>query len=231
MLISRPSYSLKELLQYFLKLGYSGFGGPVALVGYMHRDLVESRKWITEKEYREGLTLAQLAPGPLAAQLSIYLGFVHYRYLGATLAGLFFVLPSFIMVVVLGIFYKLYNGISLIQSVFYGVGGAVAGIIIISSYKLAVKSISKFNLSSFMEKWMLWSFYIIALAITFFTRNEVLLLFVATGLLYMFIKAPPDWSKKILAGHSYYSAAQVFGIMINILNNLLYTPTDGAKGF
>ena len=95
-------YSLKKLIYYFLKLGAIGFGGPVALVGYMHRDLVEKRQWITEEEYREGLALAQLAPGPLAAQLGIYIGFVHYGLAGATLCGLAFVLPSFIMVVMLG---------------------------------------------------------------------------------------------------------------------------------
>src|SRR5678809_1031066 len=102
----KPSYSLAALTKYFLSLGTTGFGGPVALVGYMHRDLVENRKWISEEDYKEGLTLAQLAPGPLAAQLGIYLGFVHYRYIGATLVGLAFVLPSFLMVVLLGIFYK-----------------------------------------------------------------------------------------------------------------------------
>src|SRR6267378_5020296 len=102
-------YSLKDLLLYFLKLGTWGFGGPVALVGYMHRDLVENKKWISEDEYKEGLALSQLAPGPLAAQLGIYLGFVHYGVLGATLAGLAFVLPSFIMVVVLGWLYTLYG--------------------------------------------------------------------------------------------------------------------------
>src|SRR5450432_3710254 len=99
------TYSVGDLTKYFFKLGYSGFGGPVALVAYMHRDLVEKRKWISDEEYKQGLALAQLAPGPLAAQLCIYLGFVHYRLIGATLAGLAFILPSFIMVVLLGIAY------------------------------------------------------------------------------------------------------------------------------
>src|ERR1700676_4150661 len=107
----QPVYSLQQLTGYFFKLGYSGFGGPVALVGYMHRDLVEKRKWISEEEYKEGLALAQLAPGPLAAQLGIYLGFVHYSILGATLTGIAFILPSFIMVVCLGIVYKLFGGL------------------------------------------------------------------------------------------------------------------------
>src|SRR5207302_8472760 len=95
--MSAPNYSLWQLVQYMTKLGTIGFGGPVALVGYMHRDLVEQRKWISEADYKEGLTLAQLMPGPLAAQLAIYLGYVHFGNLGATLAGIAFVLPSFLM--------------------------------------------------------------------------------------------------------------------------------------
>src|SRR5687767_4613092 len=91
-----PTYSLRQLTAYFLKLGTIGFGGPVALVEYMHRDLVERRGWIGEGDYRDGLALAQLSPGPLAAQLGIYLGFVHYGVLGATAAGVAFVLPSFV---------------------------------------------------------------------------------------------------------------------------------------
>src|SRR3954469_18325020 len=105
----KREYSLNDLVGYFLKLGTFGFGGPPALVGYMHRDLVEQRKWISEEEYREGLALAQLAPRPLAAQLGIYLGFVHYGIIGATLCALAFVVPSFIMVVLIGIAYKLYG--------------------------------------------------------------------------------------------------------------------------
>lgn len=103
---------------YFLKLGTIGFGGPVALVGYMHKDLVENRQWISEVEYKEGLALAQLAPGPWAAKLGIYLGFVNYRFLGATLAGFAFVLPSFIRVVLLGMIYKVYGGLSWIKNSF-----------------------------------------------------------------------------------------------------------------
>ena len=97
-----PIYTLKELIIYFLKLGTTGFGGPVALVNYMHRDLVENKKWIDDSDFKEGLALSQLAPGPLAAQLGIYIGFVHFGIWGATLSGLAFVLPSFIMVVLLG---------------------------------------------------------------------------------------------------------------------------------
>jgi len=196
---TKPTYSLSALIKYFLKLGSTGFGGPVALIGYMHKDLVETKKWISEDEYKQGLALAQLAPGPLAAQLGIYLGFVHYRIIGATLAGLAFVLPSFIMVVLLGIAYKLFGGLPWINAVFYGVGAAVIGIIIMSSYKLTVKSIGKFNLQSFKANWLLWLFYIVAATITFITENENILLFLSAGLLYMFIKAPPKFSTNKLA--------------------------------
>lgn len=202
--INKPKavYTLRQLVFYFLKLGYSGFGGPVALVGYMHRDLVEKNKWITEEEYKEGLALAQLAPGPLAAQLGIYLGFVHYGVLGATLAGLAFVLPSFIMVVVIGVAYKMFGGLPWMQAVFYGVGAAVIGIIGMSAYKLTTKSVSKFSLGAMKEKWLLWLFYIAAVIITVLTQNEEVLLFVGAGLLYMIIKAPPAWMKKGTAANS-----------------------------
>jgi chromate transporter len=186
-------YTLQQLVLYFLKLGTTGFGGPVALVGYMHKDLVEKRGWISEEEYKQGLALAQLAPGPLAAQLAIYLGFVHHKILGATLAGIAFVIPSFVMVVLLGMAYKLYGGLVWMQAVFYGVGAAVIGIIANSSYKLTTKSIGKFNLASFKQNWLLWLFYIAAAIITYVTQHEQVLLFVGAGLIYMFVKAPPKW--------------------------------------
>ena len=189
----QPTYTLRQLVLYFLKLGYSGFGGPVALDGYMHRDLVENRKWILEAEYKEGLALAQLAPGPLAAQLGIYLGFVHYRVIGATLCGLAFVVPSFIMVVLIGIAYKLFGGLPWMQAVFYGVGAAVIGIIAISSYKLTIKSVSKLNLAAIKENWLLWLFYLVAAIVTSITQSENVLLFVAAGLIYMLVKAPPKF--------------------------------------
>ena len=194
--VSSQAYTLNQLIQYFFKLGYSGFGGPVALVGYMHRHLVEERKWISEEEYKDGLALAQLAPGPLAAQLGIYLGYVHYKVLGATLCGLAFVLPSFVMVVIIGIAYKMFGGLPWMQAVFYGVGAAVVGIIIISSYKLTEKSISKFNAKAITKNWLLWLFFIVAAVVTIITQQEDVLIFVAAGLIYMFLKAPPNWIKK-----------------------------------
>ncbi len=93
------------LVRYFLYLGSLGFGGPVALIGYMQRDLVERRGWFSKDDYMKGLALSQLAPGPLAAQLAICLGYVHGRVVGATLIGLAFILPSFLMTLALGALY------------------------------------------------------------------------------------------------------------------------------
>jgi chromate transporter len=193
---TKPVYSLADITKYFLKLGTWGFGGPVALVGYMQRDLVETKGWLSEEEYKEGLALAQLAPGPLAAQLGIYIGFVHYGLIGATLTGLAFVIPSFIMVVLLGMAYQLYGGLDWMQAVFYGVGAAVIGIIAMSAYKLTIKSISKFEPVAMKSKWLLWLFYIAGIVVTVITQREEIALFVACGLLYMLIKAPPQWVKK-----------------------------------
>ncbi|MBA3346839.1 MAG: chromate efflux transporter, partial [Gemmatimonadales bacterium] len=148
-----PQYTLVQLILYFLKLGAVGFGGPVALVEYMRRDLVERRRWISEGDYMDGLALSQLAPGPLAAQLAMYLGFVHYRITGATAAGIAFVLPSFLMVIGLGWAYLRYGGLPWMQAVFYAVGAAVIGIIGHSAYKLTQKSIGR--------AWLLWAIYLV----------------------------------------------------------------------
>lgn len=182
---NKPNYSLKDLIIYFLKLGTWGFGGPVALVGYMHRDLVDEKKWITEDDYKEGLALSQLAPGPLAAQLAIYLGYVHYRILGATLAGIAFVIPSFIMVIGIGYAYVSYGGLPWMQAIFYGVGSAVVGIIAIGSYKLTTKSIGKDKL--------LWAIFIVLAITTFITEQEILWLILLGGFAVWFAKAPPKW--------------------------------------
>ncbi|HEU5165301.1 MAG TPA: chromate transporter [Chitinophagaceae bacterium] len=183
------SYSLRDLILYFLKLGSIGFGGPVALVGYMHRDLVEKRKWITDEDYKEGLALSQLAPGPLAAQLSIYLGYVHYRIIGATLAGIAFVLPSFLMVLGLGYAYVKAGGLPWMQAVFYGIGAAVIGIIAISSYKLTRKSLGK--------DWLLWIIFFVLAIATFITGKEILWLILAAGIIVWFYKSPPKLNKSL----------------------------------
>ncbi len=182
----KPTYSLWQLVMYALRLGTLGFGGPVALVGFMYRDLVEQRKWISEADYKEGLTLAQLMPGPLAAQLAIYLGYVHYRIMGATVVGIAFVLPSFLMVVALGAAYVAYGGLTWMQAVFYGVGASVIGIIAISAYKLTTKSIGKDKL--------LWAIYVCAAAVTIVTESEIVWLFLISGVLVWLVKAPPkNW--------------------------------------
>jgi chromate transporter len=178
-------YTLRQLVLYALRLGTLGFGGPVALIGYMYRDLVEQRKWISDADYKDGLALSQLAPGPLAAQLAIYLGYVDYGVLGATLVGVAFVLPSFLMVLALGWAYTVYGGLAWMQSVFYGVGASVIGIIAVSAYRLTAKTIGKDAL--------LWSIYGVVAAITIITESEMVAVFLAAGIITWLVKSPPSF--------------------------------------
>jgi chromate transporter len=185
-LMTRPTTA--ELLQYFLYLGSLGFGGPVALVGYMQRDLVEQRKWFTTEEYMKCLALAQLAPGPLAAQLAICLGYVHSRVRGATLVALAFILPSFVMTVAISWLYVRYGGLSWMQAAFYGVGATVIGIIAIAAYKLAKLTMAKDRL-----QWLIFAVMAVATA---WTESESVPLFILSGLVSMVILAPPAWLKR-----------------------------------
>ena len=178
--MEKVEYSLYQLVLYFLKLGATGFGGPVALAGYMHKDLIEDRKWITDEDYKEGITLAQLMPGPMATQLAIYLGYVDYKFIGATLVGFAFVLPSFIMVVALGAVYVYFNGLPWMQSLFYGVSAAVIGIIAISSYRLTNKTIGKDKL--------LWFIFLALAVATFITKSENIYLILGSGVLTLLVK-------------------------------------------
>lgn len=184
-------YSFRKLLLYFLKLGTVGFGGPIALAGHMENDLVEERGWLTKEQYMRGLALSQLAPGPLAAQLAMYIGYVKAGFLGTTLVGGVFVLPSFVMVVLLGWIYVLYGGLSWMQAVFYGIGAAVIGIIIKSAYKLAKVTLKKQPL--------LWGIFGVMCLVTAVTEQEIVLLFVLGGVVALVVLAPPGFLRKRLA--------------------------------
>jgi len=138
---TRPT--LRALLLYFLRLGALGFGGPIALVGYMQRDLVEERKWVSKEDYFEGLAFSQLCPGPLAAQLAKYIGWLHGGTLGATLTGVAFILPSFLMVLGLASLYVHFGQLAWIQGMFYGIGAAVSAIIVRTAWKLIQKTLAK----------------------------------------------------------------------------------------
>src|SRR5436309_13258879 len=126
---STASYTLRDLLLYFLRLGTLGFGGPIALAGHMQKDLVEERRWVSKQDYLEGLAFSQLSPGPLAAQLAMYLGWVRAGALGASLVGIAFTLPSFVMVLLLAALYVHFGNLPWTQGMFYGIGAAVIAII------------------------------------------------------------------------------------------------------
>ncbi|MCA1811664.1 MAG: chromate efflux transporter [Halobacteriales archaeon] len=186
---------MRNLTRYFLKIGATGFGGPVALVGFMHRDLVEGRKWFSEDEFQLSVTLAQIMPGPLAAQLAIALGYFRYRTLGATLAGLAFVGPSFFMVVALSILYVAYHGLWWVQALFYGIGSIVIAIIAVAAIRLAKGNNKKDPL--------LWTIFAALLALTVGFQAELALAFILAGLAVILLRAPPRWLKREAAAPAF----------------------------
>jgi chromate transporter len=231
--MEKVEYSLWQLVLYFLKLGATGFGGPVALAGYMHKDLVDSRKWFTDEDYKEGITLAQLMPGPMATQLAIYLGYIDYKFIGATLVGVAFVLPSFIMVVLLGMAYVYFDGLPWMQSLFYGVSAAVIGIIAISSYRLTNKTIGKDKL--------LWFIFIVLAATTFFTKNENVYVILGAGVLTILVQyfkhrkknstTIQSWMFPFLNSNVLLQAATVSTVDNQLLKIFLFFAKAGAFVF
>jgi chromate transporter len=174
--------SLAQFVGYFLRLGAIGFGGPIALAGYMQRDLVEQRRWISRENYLEGLALAQLAPGPLAAQLAIYLGYCRAGAFGATLVGFAFIAPSFLMVIGLAAAYVRFGGLPWMQAVFYGIGAAVIAIIAKSAVKLALLTLRSDKL--------LWTIFAAMAVSTAYTEREIVWLLFLAGVVTLLIKSP-----------------------------------------
>ena len=180
---TRERPSLGALARYFLGLGTWGFGGPVVLVERMRRDLQEKRGWFSPGEYSEGIALAQLAPGPLAAQLAIYLGWLRGGFAGATLVGVAFIAPSFLMVMALSVAYVRFGGIGWMQGAFYGVGAAVIAIIAFSAWRLVRKTVGGDPL--------LWGVVAVNAVITMVTERELISVIVASGLVVLCVRKWP----------------------------------------
>jgi chromate transporter len=175
--------SFPRFVGYFLWLGTVGFGGPIALAGHMQQDLVDERGWVSKQDYVEGLALAQLAPGPLAAQLAIYLGYIRAGILGATAVGVAFILPSFLMVLALSAAYVRFGGLAWMQGMFYGIGAAVIGIITRSAFKLTKLTLGKDKL--------LWGIFVVLAVSTAWTSKEIIWLFLLGGVVAVLLKALP----------------------------------------
>lgn len=209
-----PSCSLSDLVRYFLWLGTIGFGGPIALVGLMQRDLVEERRWFTAEEYREGLALAQLAPGPLAAQLAIYFGWARGGSVGAALIGLAFVLPSFVMVLALAIGYIRYGGIAWMQGAFYGIGAAVIAIIARSAFKLTRLTLG--------HDAFLWGLFGIAALVTAWTESEIVWVFLGAGFLAVLVRSPQRWKRSTVLGFMLVPPSLLTGLSIPATGETLW---------
>ena len=175
-----PKGTLLQLVLYFLRLGALGFGGPIALAARMQKNLVEELAWISREDYLEGLAFSQLSPGPLAAQLAMYLGWVRYGNWGATLAGTFFILPSFLMVLGIAALYLRSGGLSSIQSIFYGVSAAVVAILARSAYKLIRTTLK--------TDYLLWGLFAISAIATAWTKSEIIWLFLLCGCVALIFK-------------------------------------------
>jgi chromate transporter len=205
--------TLGEFLLYFFRLGALGFGGPIALAGYMQRDLVEKRRWISKQDYVEGLALAQLAPGPLAAQLAMYLGWVRAGIPGATLVAIAFILPSFLMVLGLAALYLEFRGLDWMRGAFYGVGAAVIAIITRSAYKLVRLTAAK--------DWLLWGLFVINAAVTAWTEAEIVWVFLLSGVVALLVRAPPGFGPR--------AAALSLAAWPEFLTTGLQGPADGSR--
>ncbi|HEY6184999.1 MAG TPA: chromate efflux transporter [Terriglobales bacterium] len=182
-LADTASFLLRDLLVYFLRLGTFGFGGSIALAAYMQKDLVEERRWVSKSDYLEGLAFAQLSPGPLAAQLAMYIGWLRAGAMGTTLVGIAFILPSFLMALALAAVYLHFGSLPCIQAMFYGIGAAVIAIIARSAIKLVRTTVGK--------DWLLWTIFAALAVTTAWTQSEIVWLFILCGLVAMLIKAPP----------------------------------------
>lgn len=181
---------MRVFLGYFLGLGTWGFGGPIATVGYMQRDLVERRNWLSRQDFLDGVALGQAMPGPLAAQVVMWLGFLRARSWGALVAAVAFIVPSFALVLAVAIAYSRYQGSSLVQALFYGIAPAVMAIIAIAAYKLARMTNR--------HDWRLWTISILLTVATAWTGTEIALLFLASGLVMILVEAPPGWLRRRL---------------------------------
>jgi len=190
--------SLGAFVAYFLRLGTVGFGGPIALAGAMQRELVEERRWVTKDEYVKGLALAQLAPGPLAAQLAIYLGWARAGVFGATLVAGAFVLPSFLMVLAISAAYVRFGGLPWMQSAFYGIGAAVIAIILRSAYKLVRLTLGR--------DWLTWTIFIANAIATAALEAEVVSLILGCGLAALLIRTRTPAAALALAPPAFFSA-------------------------
>ena len=186
-----PRLSLTQIAGYFVRLGTFGFGGPIALAGYMQRDLVERRHWFTQEEYLQGLSVSQTLPGPLAAQLAMWLGYVRRGFWGACAAAVPFILPPFIIVSSVAALYVAFRGTTIIQALFYGIGPAVIALILRGAWKLVRVTVR--------DERRLWAIFAVVALVTLLARSEVAVLFILAGLVGVAIYAPPGWLRRAKA--------------------------------
>src|SRR5258708_17635486 len=165
---------IRELVPYFLRLGVLGFGGPVALVGQMERELVGERGWLSQEQMREAIDLCQSLPGPRAIQVGIYISYLRGGFWGAWAGGWAFIFPNFVIVAALGALYVFLGDLQPVTAIFYGVSPAVIALILHSCYRLAKLG---------MEDPVQWAIAAVCLVVTVILKAEVALLFIGAGII------------------------------------------------
>jgi len=223
----RSSRSLRNISLYFVKLGSTGFGGPVALVSAMQRDLVENTNWFTQEEFQKGIILSKMAPGPLAAQMAFYFGWLERRWLGALLTGVCFVLPSFLIVVILSILYLRYGMLPGIRGALLGVTPMALAIVILGARKLAVGNLKR--------DWALWFIAAVNAVFTLVLHQESVGVLLISGTLFLAIKEWKTWSRssKLNSVFPLYLLKGLHGeaSLDQIANMFLYFLKSGALVF
>jgi chromate transporter len=210
---ARGEVRIRDLALYFVRLGTFGFGGPIALAGYMHRDLVERRGWYTEDEYRQGLAVSQTLPGPLAAQLAMWLGYLRCGFWGSLVAAVAFILPPFVIVSAVAAVYVTLSGTTAIQALFYGIGPTVIALILRGAWKLVGVTVK--------NERRIWLIFAVVAIVTFFARSEVAILFVISGLIGVVLYAPPDWLRRLAAAPVVLPSALGFSVLGTVDPNVL----------
>ncbi len=166
--------SFSQAFIYWLKLGFISFGGPAGQIAIMHQDLVEKRRWISEKRFLHALNYCMVLPGPEAQQLATYIGWLMHRTWGGLVAGILFVLPSFFILVALAWIYMAFGELPAVAGVLYGIKPAVVAIVLFAAYRIGVRA---------LKNQVMWGIAALAFVAIFIFNLPFPLIVIAAGLI------------------------------------------------
>lgn len=218
--------TLAQAFLYWFKLGFISFGGPVGQIAIMHQDLVEKKRWISEKRFLHALNFCMVLPGPEAQQLATYIGWLMHRTWGGIIAGGMFVLPSFFILVGLSWVYMAYGTVPAIAGVFYGIKPAVVAIVLFAAFRIG---------SRVLNNGVMWCIAVLAFVAIFIFRLPFPAIVLAAGVIgYFGGRMFPEYFK---AGGGHGKADKYFGP--SLIDDDMPTPAHalfswsetGSRGF